>query len=124
MYDGACPVCSAAVAWIRKNARKNTFEMVPCQSETMESRFPGIPQHVCMRAMQLVLPDGRVLSGEQALPEVLARLPRYRGIGAFFRIPGLPALSRILYRWFAENRYGIARLLKREDPRNRGRKRS
>jgi predicted DCC family thiol-disulfide oxidoreductase YuxK len=63
--------------------------------------------------MQLVLPDGTVLPGEKALPEVLARLHRYGRLGAFFRIPGVPAFSRVLYRWFADHRYGIAKLLKR-----------
>ncbi len=118
IYDGNCPVCGKTVAWIKGNAKKGAFEMIPCQSETVQQRFPSIERAVCMQAMQLVLPDGAVLSGEKALPEILKRLRRYGPAARLFKLPGSEILSRAFYRWFADRRYHIARLLFRKKEKN------
>jgi predicted DCC family thiol-disulfide oxidoreductase YuxK len=111
IYDGECPVCKKTVEWIRENMRKDAFEMVPCQSLEARKRFPSVEQAVCMQAMQIVLPDGVVLSGDKALPEILKRLKRYGPAAALFNLPGSEILSRSFYRWFAGNRYHIANVL-------------
>jgi predicted DCC family thiol-disulfide oxidoreductase YuxK len=111
IYDGNCPVCGATVDWIRENARKGRFEYLPCQSLEREERFPLIREAVCMDAMQLVLPDGTVLAGEKALPEILKRLKRYGPLSSFFKLPGAEGVSRSFYRWFADRRYHIADVL-------------
>jgi len=110
IYDGTCPICSGTVEWIEKNEQEGAFEMVPCQSDSLGSRYPDIDFEECMRAMQLALPDGHVLVGEQALPEIFKRLRRYRAAALAFKLPGAETLSRILYRWFARRRYSIARV--------------
>ncbi len=113
VYDGTCPVCSQAMTWVRENELSGAFEMVRCQEEGLSGRVPKIRTEACMQAMQLVLPGGKILSGEQALPEVLGRLRsrRYRKLGTLLRLPGFHAASSVLYRWFARHRYGIAHLL-------------
>ena len=111
IYDGECPVCQKTVAWIRENMRKDSFELIPCQSEEARERFPFVEQAICMQAMQLILPDGKVLSGEKALPEILKRLKRYSPVATLFDLPGSEVLARSFYRWFANNRYHIANIL-------------
>jgi predicted DCC family thiol-disulfide oxidoreductase YuxK len=111
IYDGSCPVCKKTVTWIRENMRKDSFEMLPCQSEEVRQRFPSMKRAVCMQAMQLILPDGQVLAGEKALPEIIKRLRRYSPAAALFSLPGSEILSRSFYRWFADNRYHIAGIL-------------
>lgn len=111
IYDSACPICSRTIDWIRENAREDAFETLGCGSDAVKKRFPAIRESECMNAMQLVLPDGSVLPGEKALPEVIKRLRRYRRAAAIFKLPGSGALSRVLYRWFAGHRYRIARLM-------------
>ena len=61
-----------------------------------------------MNAMHLVLPDGTVMVGEKALPEIVLRLRRYHLVAMLFKLPGASVLSRIAYRWFADRRYWIA----------------
>jgi predicted DCC family thiol-disulfide oxidoreductase YuxK len=73
---------------------------------------------VCMRAMQLILPEGRVLPGEKALPEVIKRLRRYHWAAWLFRLPGSGILSHPFYRWFAGRRYRIARILFSDEKKN------
>jgi len=111
IYDGECPVCRKTAAWIRENMRKDAFEMIPCQSGEARKRFPFIEQAVCMQAMQLILPDGEVLSAEKALPEIVKRLKRYSPAAALFEFPGAGLLARSFYRWLADNRYHIAHVL-------------
>ena len=59
-----------------------------------------IEESICMGAMQLILPDGQVLSGESALPEILGRLKRYRLAAGLFRLPGSKILAGSFYQWF------------------------
>ena len=109
IYDGSCPICSSTVAWIEENEKEGSFELLPCQSEALAWRFPSVGRDACMRAMHLVLPDGTVLAGEKALPEIFKRLRRYRVAAVLFKLPGTETLGRVFYRWFADRRYRIAR---------------
>lgn len=117
IYDGTCPICSSTVAWIKENEKEGSFEMVPCQSEALDKRFPDVKRDQCMKAMHLVLPDGKILGGEQALPEIFTRLRRYRPVSLLFKLPGTSVLSRIVYRWFADRRYRIAHFFHLSVPR-------
>jgi predicted DCC family thiol-disulfide oxidoreductase YuxK len=111
IYDGNCPVCKKTVEWIKKKEYKASFEMLPCQSEEMRRRFPFIEPAVCMQAMQLILPDGHVLSGEKAFPEILKRLKRYCHAAELFKLPASEIIAGYFYRLLADNRYHIASVL-------------
>ena len=111
VYDADCPVCRASADWVRRNAVvPDTFEYLPCRSAETRSRFPAIAEAACLQAMHLVLPDGTILVGERALPELLRRTRRYRRAAVLFRFPGAGILSRLLYRAFADRRHRISRL--------------
>jgi len=111
VYDADCPVCRAAADWVRRNALvPDTFEYLPCRSAETRSRFPAIAEAACLQAMHLVLQDGTILVGEQALPELLRRTRRYRWAVVLFRLPGVGPLSRLLYGAFARRRHRISRL--------------
>jgi predicted DCC family thiol-disulfide oxidoreductase YuxK len=110
VYDADCPVCRAAVDWVRRNAAvPGTFEYLPCRSAGTRSRFPAIAEAACLQAMHLVLEDGMILAGEKALPEILRRTRRYRRAAVLFRLPGAGIVSRFLYRAFADRRHRISR---------------
>ena len=111
IFDKSCPICSNTVKWIGKHEAPGSFEMIPCQLETTIARFPEIEQAACMNAMHLVLPDGTVMVGERALPEIVLRLRRYHFAAVLFKLPGASAISRLAYRWFADRRYWISGIL-------------
>lgn len=112
VYDAECPVCRAAADWVRRNAAvPGSFEYLPCRSEETRTRFPAIAEAACLQAMHLVLPDGTILAGEQALPGILRRTRRYRWAAVLFRFPGAGIVSRFLYRAFADRRHRIAKRL-------------
>jgi predicted DCC family thiol-disulfide oxidoreductase YuxK len=118
IYDEDCPICRKAADWVERNKRGDVLELLPCQARVVRSRFPSMEETVCMRAMQLILPEGRVLPGEKALPEVIKRLRRYHWAAWLFRLPGSGMLSRTFYRWFAGRRYRIARILLCDEKKN------
>jgi predicted DCC family thiol-disulfide oxidoreductase YuxK len=108
IYDAECPFCRGAIEWVRRNAPyPGAFEYLPCRSRETRARYPVIGEEACMREVHLVLPDGTVLAGERAIPEILRRLPRWRRSAALFSLPGAASLSRIVYRRIASHRHRI-----------------
>lgn len=97
-------------------ARENAFEISPCQAPEVKKRFPMIEQAACMKAMHLVLPDGTLRSGAQAIPEIVKRLKRFSSLAGLFQLPGAEVMARALYRWFAARRYHVSELLVPKPP--------
>ncbi|MBI2528270.1 MAG: DUF393 domain-containing protein [Candidatus Rokubacteria bacterium] len=110
IYDGACGLCRHSVDWLERRAVRGRFEFLPCQSPARRARFPRMEERACLEAMQLVLPDGRVLSGAAAIPEILCRLRGWRWFAPVFRLPGVGLLAPPLYRWVARHRHRLSRL--------------
>ncbi len=111
IYDADCAMCRASALWLLKRALDggaDALEVLPCRSPARRARFPGISDDTCMQAMQLVLPDGRVLAGADAVPEILARIPRWRWVRRAFALPGARPLARRIYGWIAENRMRLS----------------
>jgi len=84
------------------------LEILPCRSPVRRERYPQISDADCMNAMQLVLTDGRILSGADAAPEILRRIPRWRWLSRAFALPGARPLSRRAYAWMARYRMKLS----------------
>ena len=111
IYDGECSMCRASALWLLRRAEAGgarDLEILPCRSPVRRQRFPSMTDEACMQAMQLVLPDGRVLAGADAAPEILRRIPRWRWVAAFLDLPRVRPFARRVYRWIADNRMRIS----------------
>ena len=108
IYDGDCPLCRRSKTWIERQALPGMFEYLACQDAARQERFPGITIEACMAAIHLILPDGRVLVGAEALPEILRRLHGWRRLERLARFGPLKRLSRLVYAKVAENRYFLS----------------
>jgi predicted DCC family thiol-disulfide oxidoreductase YuxK len=107
IYDGDCSMCRASALWLMRRALAggaDELEILPCRSPVRRQRYPAIADETCMQAMQLVLPDGRVLAGADAAPEILRRIPRWRWVAGLFALPAARPVSRRAYGWIARNR--------------------
>ena len=89
------------------------FEFLPCQAAERRARYPWMGESTCLQAMQLILPDGRVLAGDAAIPEILRRLRGWRWLAQAFRLPGVELLAPTVYAWVARHRYQISCMLGR-----------
>jgi predicted DCC family thiol-disulfide oxidoreductase YuxK len=119
IYDASCPLCRQGVAWISRRAMRGAFEFLPCQAAERRARFPWMDERTCMEAMQLVLPDGHVLAGAAAAPQILRRLKRWRWLVGVFRLPGMQVLAPRVYAWIARRRYQISTLIGQRHDRSR-----
>lgn len=111
VYDGTCGLCRGGTAWISRRMVAGQLELLPCQAAERRARYPWMDERACLEAMQLILPDGRVLAGDAAIPEILRRLRGWRWLARAFRLPGMEWLAPRLYAWVARHRYQISCLL-------------
>jgi hypothetical protein len=81
--------------------------------QTAWVRFPTIPRSRFRRAVQLILPDGAVYEGAEAVFRALALAPdpsHRRWLAVYQRVPGArPAFDRG-YRWVANHRPALTRV--------------
>jgi predicted DCC family thiol-disulfide oxidoreductase YuxK len=109
IYDAECPMCRASALWLMRLAlSRGQLEILPCRSSVRAERYPQIGEATCLTAMQLVLPDGRILAGTDAVPELLRRIRGLGWLAAVFALPGMRPLARRVYAWIARNRMRIS----------------
>jgi predicted DCC family thiol-disulfide oxidoreductase YuxK len=111
IYDASCPLCRKAVAAVGESCYPGAFEFLPCGAEETVRRYPQIDPADCLRAIQVVLPDGRTLAGGAAAPVIVERLPRYRWAAPLLRLPAIRYLVSLAYRVVARNRRRLGHLL-------------
>ena len=61
-----------------------------------------------MTAMQLVLPDGRMLAGADAVPELLRRIRGWGWVASIFGLPPVRPVARRVYAWVARYRMKLS----------------
>jgi predicted DCC family thiol-disulfide oxidoreductase YuxK len=108
IYDGECGICQQAVALLRRWDREHVLRFVPFQDTAAVARF-GIALPALAAAMHLVLPEGGVYPGADAIPELLRLLRGKRWLSPMFRIPGVLPLARRIYAWIAVRRRCLVR---------------
>ena len=109
IYDAECPMCRASALWVMRLAlSRGALEILPCRSPARAARYPQISETACLAAMQLALPDGRILAGADAVPELLRRIRGLGWLATVFALPGMRPLARAVYGWIARNRMRIS----------------
>ena len=109
IYDAECAMCRASALWLMRRALSSgALEILPCRSGVRRMRYPQIADEACTAAMQLVLPDGHVLSGADAVPELLRRIRGWGWVAGLFALPGVRPVGRRVYGWVARNRMRIS----------------
>jgi predicted DCC family thiol-disulfide oxidoreductase YuxK len=108
IYDGDCGVCQKAVTLLRRWDREHVLSYVPFQNGPAVARF-AIALPALAAAMHLILPDGQIYAGADAVPELLRLCPGKRWLAPLFRIPGVLPLGRRIYAWIARRRHCLVR---------------
>ena len=109
IYDAECAMCRKSALWLMRRAYSSgELEILPCRSPVRHERFPQVSEEACLTAMQLVLPDGRILSGADAVPELLRRIRGWGWVAGLFALPPARPLARGIYGWVARNRMKIS----------------
>src|SRR5947208_16193727 len=105
IYDGECGFCRRSVDWLQRWDREHRIALVPFQDRARVAAF-NIPLPALAAAMHLVLPppDGRVLSGADAVPERRQRRAGKGGVAGGVRIPRVRAVARRGCVWIGRRR--------------------
>ena len=114
IYDGTCGLCQGGrLVDLAPRRPRATSSSCPARRPSGAPAIPWMDERACLQAMQLILPDGRVLAGDAAIPEILRRMRGWRWLAWAFRLPGIEVLGPLLYGWVARHRYQISCMLGR-----------
>jgi len=105
LFDGACNLCRASVARVRRMDPRGRIELVDLRDAIVPARFPQVDINEAMRLMQAVDPGGRVYSGADAWAHIGLALPGWKWIAWLLLVPGIHFVAQRLYGWVARNRY-------------------
>lgn len=105
LYDGACSLCRASVARVRRMDPHRQIELLDLHDATAAARFPQVKIEEAMRLMQAVDPAGRVFSGADAWARIGLTLPGWKLITWLLLVPGIHFIAGHFYGWVARNRY-------------------
>src|SRR5260221_13071484 len=67
LYDGACGLCRASVARVRRIDRDGRIELLDLHEPAAAARFPQVNREEALRLMQAVDSGGKVYSSVDAL---------------------------------------------------------
>src|SRR5208282_6782497 len=99
--------------WIArwKNATGDAVDYLPFQDPIVAGRFPEIPLADFAEAVHLILPDGSVSRGAEAVFRSLAEGGHHRWLlGLYRKIPTFSDLSELLYEEVALHRTALSKL--------------
>lgn len=107
IYDGHCRLCQHGSARLQRLARPGSIHRIDFRQPGALDPFPAITPQAAEAAMQLITPDGSVLSGAHAAFAALATRPILRPLLWLYRLPIVRPFMEWLYRRVALNRYRI-----------------
>ncbi len=103
VYDGFCGFCRRWVDRLERWGLRGV-DLVPSQHRQERSDLPVISDDQVDREMVMVLPDGRVLGGGDAMSALWRLVPRLRVVAWLLGLPGISRLRDLGYRWVAARR--------------------
>ncbi len=90
LFDGDCRICTAAASWARAFDLGGRLRTRPIQDSG--ELLAALPAADRLGAVHAVAPDGRLLTGPEALPAILAALSAGPGLERLLR-SSPPAMS-------------------------------
>lgn len=106
-YDANCRFCVRLARRFQALLARQRFELLPLQSPWSRARF-GLAERELTAEMRLLLPDGKVFGGADALLEISRHYRFAWPVRQLTRLPAIHNLLRCLYRWIARKRSCIA----------------
>jgi len=105
LYDGACGLCRASVARVRRIDRGGRIELLDLHQPSVAARFPQVNREEAMRLMQAVDSGGKVYSSVDAWAHIGLTLPGWKLLSWLLLVPGIRFAAGQIYSWIARNRY-------------------
>lgn len=101
LYDGACPLCRREIAHYQRLDRHSRMLWLDIGNQPELLGDSGIDHREALAYFHTIGPDGRLYPGASGFAAIWSRLPRYRWLARFCRLPGVLPVLEWLYRRFA-----------------------
>jgi predicted DCC family thiol-disulfide oxidoreductase YuxK len=109
LYDDDCGFCKWLLAGLLRWDRAGRLRPLALQRPEADELLADLTPHARMASWHLISPAGERWSAGAALPLLLRLLPGGRGPAAVFA--RFPAATERGYRWVADHRAGLSRLV-------------
>ena len=119
-YDADCEFCTRTARWLARPLNRRGLATAPLQDPRV-AELLGLPTQELLKAIRLVLSDGKQYVGADALIALAHELWRARPLAWIARLPGGPTALRTAYGWVARHRHCRHLLARLDLPRNPGR---
>ncbi|MGC8642817.1 MAG: DCC1-like thiol-disulfide oxidoreductase family protein [Isosphaeraceae bacterium] len=104
LFDGACPRCRASMALLTAADPDRVIEPIDLTAVQVESLHPALTHDACMKSMHVLLRDGRVKAGFDAVRAIGGWLPLFWLPTLFAWLPGVAWVGRFVYNMVAVSR--------------------
>ena len=101
LYDGKCGFCRIWIEYWRE-VTGGLVDYEPSQQAAAE--YPRITREQFTKSVQLILPDGRILDGANAVFQLLTYTAKSWPLHLYDRLPGFRPASEFAYRFIANHR--------------------
>jgi len=107
LFDRDCPVCMRGVAWMRPIWEPRGFKFLALQADWIRRRL-ALPEEELLRAIRVVLPDGRMMSGADAHVLLWSHVWWLWPLWLADKLPGVHWLIRFVYGRLSASRYRVS----------------
>jgi predicted DCC family thiol-disulfide oxidoreductase YuxK len=102
-FDADCGFCTRIAQWIAPILKRRGMGVAPLQDARVAALL-GLSPIALMREMRVLFGDGRHYGGADAAIALAHEIWWARPLTWLAKLPGMPRLLRIAYRWIAERR--------------------
>lgn len=107
LYDGDCGFCQR---WIERWRRKTGDRVIYLPYQSAAAQFPQVTEAECRRAVQLIMPNGTVVSAAHAVFHTLAFAGRYGTLlGMYEHLPPFAWAAEVMYQLVAHHRVMLSK---------------
>ncbi len=97
-FDGACPACSAEIAYYRRQPGAQACEWVDAASCSEEALGLGLTRVSALRRFHVRRADGQLVDGMRGFAALWSTLPRTAWLGRIASFGPMPMLFEAAYR--------------------------
>ena len=116
LYDGDCPLCRREIAHVQRLAAshpKANLCFTNIGRSVTSATIETSEREALLARFHIQKADGTRLSGARAFIAMWSRLPGWKLLSLFARIPGVTPLLELAYRLFLNIRPGLQKLVTR-----------
>jgi 3-demethoxyubiquinol 3-hydroxylase len=115
LYDGACPMCRAEIAHVKGLANKTPTSgllFIDISSNDSQLACYQEDKEQLLARFHVERMDGSRVDGAKAFIAMWERLPGWRWLARFSKIPGMLCLMELAYRGFLKVRPSIQSIVR------------